>query len=216
MDRGKYICVDGGDGAGKGTHIKSLETLLVNEKIIFTREPGGTPLAEKIRDLLLSDEFGKSMHANTKFGLFVSARSDLFQKVIIPSVEQGISVLSDRDRASTFAYQVRADDRPDLYELFYHLHAIFCRGANPDLYIYLDVDPEIAARRTGNRGESNHFDTKSLEYKKLVREGYLEYFRDVSSFYRGTKVKIIDANRPIEIVGAEFAETVLQELKSLT
>ncbi len=213
MPRGKYIVVDGCEGAGKGTQLKSIRTALPSERVIFTREPGGTPLAEKIRDLLLMDS-GKGMHSNTRFGLFASARSDLMQEVIIPALENGIHVISDRDKSSTFAYQVRADGRSELYQLFHHLHAIFCHGATPDLYIYLDVDPEIGSKRTEHRGDRNHFDEKDTEYARVVREGYLEYFRDVSSSQKGTKVKIIDANRSLENVGAEFAEIILEELKS--
>jgi len=213
--RGKYICIDGGDGAGKGTHIESLKKILAGDSInpgCFIREPGGTPLAEEIRKLLLSDEFGLEMHSNTRFALFVAARSDLIQRVILPSLTHGFNVISDRDKASTFAYQVRGDDRPDLYQLFHHIHAIVCQGANPDLYVYLDVDPEIGTHRTMNRGDANHFDTASLDKKRLIRDAYLEYFRDAPSFYKGTKVKIIDANRPIEVVGAEFLEVILEEL----
>ncbi|MDQ3089968.1 MAG: dTMP kinase [bacterium] len=213
MRRGKYIVLDGPNGSGKDSNLDALRELLQPESTIFTREPGGTPLAETIREMLL-DERGRRMHPNTRFGLFTAGRSDLFQEVIIPSLERGINVISNRDRASTFAFQVRNDNRPELYQLFYHVHGIFCQGVIPDLYAYFDVDPKIAFERTLKRGNRDHFDEKGLEEIRVIREGYLEYFREVSSVHNKTKVKIIDANRPLDIVKEEFVRIILEELKS--
>lgn len=195
--RGKFIVVDGGEGSGKGTCIERLQKVLSPDQNIFTREPGGTLVSEEIRRLLKSDANAGS-NALTNFLLFWAARSDLAENVIRPTLNAGRNVITDRYDMSTFAYQIRGQENGDLEDLFYRLRFMIGLDIRPDLYIYLDVDPEEGSRRTAGRGDQDHFDRRSMDFHHRVRNGYLEFVR------KHEGVVISTTNRSIESVSAEF------------
>ncbi|GMQ95015.1 MAG: dTMP kinase [Patescibacteria group bacterium] len=182
MPRGKFIAIEGGEGSGKTKNIEYLKKALGGEGIVFTREPGGTLVAEKIRELLFSKDPNEEMEVETELLLFFAARIQHIKKLIIPALESGKHVICDRFNFSTYAYQVVARGRRDLEDTFHVLDA-FARGGiiknrkwihtiEPNLYIFLDVSPRVGLARVASRGEeTTRFDEESLDFHKRVAEG---------------------------------------------
>lgn len=186
--KGKLVVIEGGDGAGKGTQIAMLEKYFGN-KIYVTREPGGSVFAEKIRSLVLDDPDSKDTDGKTHFSLMWASRADHMNKIVIPTLNKGVHVICDRFDSSTFAYNIRAQNCPELEELFWATRKVFLNDNIPDLYIYLDIDPEIGRQRQIDAGQkTNHFDEKPKEFKYKMREGMLEFFKT-----KGIPHVIIDA-----------------------
>ena len=205
IQKGKFIVLEGGEGSGKTTCLDYLKEVLGNENVVFTREPGGTIVAEKIRELIFSKDPNEEMEVETELLLFFAARIQHIKKLIIPALESGKHVISDRFDLSTYAYQVIARKRLDLEESFRLLNT-FARGGivdegrwidaiEPDLYILLDVDPKLGLERAASRGsEMTRFDNEKLSFHQRVAVG-LE--RDL---YHKTHTAVIDANnKPDEV-----------------
>lgn len=198
---GKFIVVDGGEGSGKTTVIKSLFELLSGKKILITHEPGGSPLAEQVRALILSDE-GRSASAETHFALNWAYRHNHLQKIIEPALKKGITVISDRFDSSTYAYQIFAQKAPYLKKLFWEIRKIYLRETKPDIYIFFDVDPKIGlVRATNRKGEHTHFDNRKIDFHRNVRKGFKEFFKHVPH-------EIIDANKSLEEVKSDFVSII--------
>ncbi len=179
-----YVVIDGLDGCGKGTQIKLLSERCKVEypdQVVFVREPGGTFFAEKIRGLILDPE-AKNSPALVSMLLFFAARGELVQQLVIPTLEKGKMVISDRGDSSTFAFQIFGEEQHSLTDLFKKLrkeifNSLF-RGA-PDLYIFLELTAEEAYRRTAhdkNRVQT-HFDLRPIEYHQRVRQGFRVFGR---------------------------------------
>ena len=175
MKKGIFIVLDGGDGAGKSSVAKKLKEIY-GDNLLITREPGGSAYAEKIREIILSDD-GKDADPETQFLLFWAARRDILTKVIKPALDEGKIVVCDRFDSSTYAYQIYAPKRFELEPLFWYLReAMLLKDKlEPDLYILLDVDPETGIERAKGRGALNHFDKKSLDFRSRVSEGLKEF-----------------------------------------
>lgn len=203
MQRGTFIVIDGGEGTGTTTITAYLAEQL-GDRCIRTREPGGSPYAEKIRALVLSPE-AKECDAETLFLLFWAARRDHMQKTIIPALEAGKIVLSDRFDSSTWAYQIWGQQNTQLKQLFTIMRRE-CLGTNaPHHYIVLDIDPEIGVDRAKSRGgDLNHFDLAHMDFHRRVRAGFLDFFK--RALVRGT---IIDASKSLDVVKEESLATVL-------
>ncbi|MBX4189622.1 dTMP kinase [Candidatus Parcubacteria bacterium] len=195
FEQGRLIVFDGGEGSGKGTVLRALQQEFPEPGAIFTREPGGTPLAEAIRGVLLSD-LCKDASAESMLALFFAARADHVQKKIRPALRSGVNVITDRYDSSSAAYQLRAMKGFHLRHLFTQMRSVYCEGAIPYLYVYLDIDPEEGLRRVANRADSNHLDDREIEFHREVRCGYREYIAQHSH-------KVIDASQPIDVVVAE-------------
>lgn len=185
--KGKFIVFEGGEGSGKTSALDYLKEELSGHRIIFTREPGGTPTAEQIRNLVLSRkvQLNDPLDERAELGLFGAARIQHIERVIKPALKQGMHVICDRFSASTYAYQVFAAQRSDLEGIFAILDEIF-RGARiqkgklegalePDLYILMDVDPEVGLARSAKRGDTNKFEDKLIEFHEQVRNGFFSY-----------------------------------------
>jgi dTMP kinase len=143
---------------------------------VLTREPGGTPYAEKIRQLLLMDQDGEGSSAHTQLALFWAARSDHIHRLIRPRLEAGETVVTDRFDLSTYAYQLCGKQAPkELEKLFWKMREVYVTSqlpANSIHYIYLDIPPEIGLERIAARnGEVTHFDRESLEFHQRVYQG---------------------------------------------
>jgi dTMP kinase len=203
--RGKFIVLEGGEGSGKTTCLDYLKEALGNENVIFTREPGGTIVSEKIRELIFSKDPNEEMEVETELLLFFAARIQHIKKLIIPALEAGKHVISDRFDLSTYAYQVIARKRLELEESFKLLN-IFARGGvvddgrwvgaiEPDLYILLNVDPEIGLERAvSRRGEITRFDEENLIFHQRVATGLIR------ATYDKSKAVTVDAsNEPDEV-----------------
>jgi dTMP kinase len=199
---GKFIVVDGGEGSGKGTVLAALKEVLPPEKNVFTREPGGTPRAEEIRSVILGSEGASAL---TNFHLFCAARSDHLDHKIRPALSEGKNVICDRYDMSTFAYQIYGQQNHFLRGAFYNERELLGKLARPDLYIYLDVDVVEGLKRVRGRREENHLDRAPIEFHERVRQGYLEFLKTHPH-------RVIDANRTMEAVKAEFIEVVQSAL----
>lgn len=171
------MVLEGGEGAGKTTQIKRLQQQLPQEfpdrEFVFTREPGGSPFADQIRSLILSDS-GKDANGFTLLGLFVAARADHVAKVVLRALTQGKVVICDRYLAATYAYQVVAQENREVEELFWsHVKLV----PQPDLTLLFDLEPQIAQERVNARaGEKTHFDSRDIDFHQRIRAGFDEYF----------------------------------------
>lgn len=190
-NKGKFIVIEGGEGSGKTTMVRLIRESF--PEVVVTREPGGSPFAEKIRSLILSSD-AKDADANTQFGLFWAARADHIKNTIIPALETGKNVVCDRFDSSSFAYQIFGQENSHLKKLFFEMRKVYLGKYVPDLHIFLDVDPtEGLKRRATDKGTLNHFDERDISFHKRIRKGYLEFFKKVPH-------KVIDANQPLEKV----------------
>lgn len=169
MERGNYILFEGPEGAGKSTQIGLLHDYLTNRNIqvIKTREPGGTPFADDMRNIVKNSTH--SFGPVEEMFLFSAARANLFSQVIIPALDSGIWVLSDRGFYSTEVYQGYAG-KADL-DAIQKLNKIAMQGIRPDLTFILDIPTEIGLSKEIEGGRMTE---KGLEFHKKVREGYLE------------------------------------------
>ena len=167
---GRFITLEGIDGAGKSTHLQALAALLGagGREVVTTREPGGTPLAERVRELVLHD----AMDALTESLLVFAARRDHLVALIEPALARGATVLCDRFTDATFAYQGagRGFDRALLGQLERWVHA----GRQPDLTLWFDVPPRLAAERRADARRPDRFEREDDAFFERVREGYLE------------------------------------------
>ncbi|ENU80720.1 dTMP kinase [Acinetobacter sp. ANC 4636] len=166
-----FISFEGTEGVGKSTLIQKIHAHFeqLGREVVLTREPGGTPLAERIRDLLLAVNHDERMCADTELLLVYAARSQHLSQVILPALQQGKIVLSDRFCDASFAYQVmgRGLDASKL-EL---LNQNFV-SSMPDVTFWLDAPIELGMSRARARGELDRFEQEKLEFFTRVREGY--------------------------------------------
>lgn len=150
MTRGRFIALEGGEGAGKSTQARLLAAALEarGQSCVITREPGGTPGAEAIRSLLLGLE-GEDWHPRAEALLFAAARSDHVERLILPALAEGKWVICDRFVDSSRAYQGGAGGLSDADVLA--LHQVGSQGLLPDLTLLIEVSPEVSAARTAAR-----------------------------------------------------------------
>ena len=169
----RFITFEGIDGAGKSTHVGPLAERLRarGERVVCTREPGGTVLAEKLRELLLHEP----MDVVAETLLVFAARRDHVDRVIAPALARGDVVLCDRFSDATFAYQGagRGQDGRMLRELEAWVHA----QLQPDLTLWFDVEPALAASRRAPARAADRFEAEDLAFFARVRAGYLERMR---------------------------------------
>lgn len=168
--RGKFITFEGIDGAGKSTQINAVCTFLKDHgiKVVLTREPGGTPLAEKIRAMLLHDGMG----ATAETLLFFAARADHIARVIEPALARGAWVLSDRFTDATYAYQVGGKNYPG--SNVETLERLVQGDLQPDHTVLFDIDPAEAARRLAASREPDRFESEGVRFFESVRNAYLD------------------------------------------
>lgn len=174
--RGFFITFEGGEGCGKSTQIANLASFLEEKGLpcVITREPGGTPLSEEIRDILLSAKRGASILPKTELLLFAAARAQHVDELIRPSLESGKTVISDRFVDSSYAYQGGARSLgKDAAE---SVNAFAIGDCMPDLTILLDIDPQLGLSRAHSRdnGNTDRMGAQKLEFYKSVRASFLE------------------------------------------
>jgi dTMP kinase len=208
MTSGLFISFEGIDGAGKSTHIDGLAQAFraQGRAVTLTREPGGTPLAEKLRVMVLNDP----MDAMTEALLVFAARRDHLQQLIEPALARGEVVLCDRFTDATFAYQGggRGFDAAMLNYLEQAVQALTHPGAKvrvrqPDLTVWFDLPPEIAAARLAGARAPDKFESESLEFFRRVSQGYLQRLQaDMARFAR------INADQEREAVWQDVRQAV--------
>lgn len=205
--KGHFIAIEGVDGAGKGVQSRRLRDELQGSGIdvLLTREPGGSPGAEEIRNLLVHGA-AERWDAMTELLLIYAARRDHMVKTILPALKQGRWVISDRFADSSRAFQGIAGGLGlDAVEA---IHAQVTAGFAPDLTLVLDLDPELSLARTVARGGSeDRFEKKGLAYQQRVREAFLQLARRSPRSH-----VLIDASRSVDEVAHEILRAVSERL----
>ena len=198
MQRGKFITIDGVEGAGKSTQIAFICDYLKDKgiSVILTREPGGTDLGEKIRELLLSNTTG-SMHDDTELMLMFAARNEHIQNKIVPALERGEWVLSDRFTDSSYAYQGggRGLDMARIKALETWVMQDFA----PDMTLLLDVPVELGMSRVESRGQKDRIENEQLDFFERVRQAYIARSQEFPQ-----RIKLIDSSKDIEYTSAQI------------
>ena len=171
--RGKFITVEGIEGVGKSTNIEVITRFLQARGIdvVVTREPGGTPISEAIRGLLLSTEL-PAMHEHTELLLMFAARAEHLQRLIIPALEQGKWVVCDRFTDATYAYQGGGRGIP--HERIAALEGWVQGPLRPDITLLLDTDVQTGLARAKNRSEADRFEQETVAFFERVRAHYLK------------------------------------------
>ena len=200
----KFITLDGIDGAGKTTQLNVIRDWFAAQAlpVLFTREPGGTPLGEALRDLLLNPETQVSLHTETL--LMFAARRQHLEDVILPALARGVNVVSDRFTDATFAYQGGGRGLPDgQIEILEN----WVQGSlKPDLTILLDVPLAVSLERIERSREKDRFEQEEADFFTRVREAYLRRAAAAPERYA-----VVDSNRDKAVVRAEI-ERVLDGL----
>ena len=207
--RGRFIVFEGGEGAGKSTQVKALVARLRDRglEVVATREPGGSPGAEQLRNLLVQGDAGRWSPISELLMMY-AARSDHLEKVIRPALQRGAWVVCDRFADSSRAYQGAGGGvAPAFIE---QVDAAVVGDTQPDLVLVMDLSVEAGLRRAGSRGDNeNRFESKGMVFHERLRQGFLARAATVPERYR-----VISADQPIDAlsdaiwheVGASFAE----------
>lgn len=171
MMRGRFITLEGIDGAGKSSHVRWIARFLRGRgiRVKVTREPGGTPAGEKLRRMVL--ESRQRLHVETETLLMFAARREHLAKVIGPALKRGIWVLCDRFTDATYAYQSGGSGVP--WNKVSALEQWVHPGFQPDLTILFDIRPAIGRKRAGRKRRPDRFEREREAYYRRVRDGYL-------------------------------------------
>jgi dTMP kinase len=197
---GKFITLEGMDGAGKSTHIPTIIKLLENRglEVVSTREPGGTSLGEKLRTILLHDE----MHAETETLLMFAARREHIAQVITPALERGAYVLSDRFTDATYAYQFGAK-HVDVNKIR-QLENWVQGELQPDLTLLFDVPVSVSMQRLSNARSPDKFESEGVVFFEQLRQVYLDRAREYPARFR-----VINADQSLDKVEVLVEEAIL-------
>ena len=169
-----FLTVEGVEGVGKSTHIETIKNFLDARDIacILTREPGGTPVAERIRELLLAVHEEEALCELSELLLVFAARAQHLERVVKPALAQGKWVICDRFTDATYAYQ--GGGRGLDVAIIAGLESLVQGELKPDLTIILDLDPRIGMQRASERGELDRFEREQIEFFDKVRQTYLD------------------------------------------
>jgi dTMP kinase len=198
--RGKFITLEGMDGAGKSTHIATISRALEQRghEVVLTREPGGTALGEALRELLLH----QSMHAETETLLMFAARREHIAQVIAPALARGACVVSDRFTDASFAYQ--CGGRGVAAQKIQLLESWVQDGLQPDLTLLFDVPVAVSMQRLQAARSPDKFERESEIFFTRIRDAYLERAREFPERFR-----IINGAQPLDEVGKEVEEVLM-------
>lgn len=201
--RGRFVTVEGGEGVGKSTNIDFLCSLIRGRgfDVLATREPGGTPTAERIRELLLGHS-GEPMPGTAELLLFFAARALHVENVIRPALARGTWVVCDRFTDATRAYQgaARGLDPARIEQLAGWVHGDLV----PDLTLLLDAPVELGRGRAQRRGDADRMEGEQATFHARVREAYLAQAK-----HEPARFRVIDASRPLDRVQADIEAAML-------
>jgi len=202
MKKGQFIVVEGIEGAGKSSAISVIKQVLSEHKIEFisTREPGGTPLAESLRDIVKSADHDEILTQETELLLMYASRSQLLANRILPALEKGVWVIGDRHDLSSRAYQGGGRGFDD--ELMETIAKVTMKDFKPQLTLYLDISPELGLSRAQARGELDRIELEKIEFFHRVRNKYLE----IAS--ADNNIQIVDASEPMLSVHENIRQNV--------
>ncbi|MFC0180610.1 dTMP kinase [Thorsellia kenyensis] len=202
---GQFFVVEGLEGAGKTNAQEQIKHYLQNRgiksnQILFTREPGGTPLAEKLRNIFKADLDGEVLTRKAELLVLYAARIQLVENIIKPALLRGDYVIGDRHDLSSQAYQGAGRGFDATFMLT--LKTLVLDSFKPQLTLYLDVTPEIGLQRARVRGELDRIEKEDLAFFNRVREAYLDFAQ------KDPSIIIIDATQPIEKVNQEIKKAL--------
>lgn len=200
MSHAKFITLEGSEGAGKTTALNVIKDTLNhwNVPYIVTREPGGEKNAEAIRELLLHSEH---LESKTELLLMFAARNEHLEKVIRPSLQKGTWVISDRFVDASFAYQGLG--RGLAWSTIEYFESMVVGDTQPDLTLYLDVEPSIGLQRAAKRSAKDRIEKENLSFFENIRAGYLKRLKAYPK-----RIKKINANKNIESVTEQIVEVL--------
>lgn len=198
--KAKFITLEGMDGAGKSTHIPRIIELLQAKgcEVVSTREPGGTMLGERLRELLLHE----SMHPETETLLMFAARREHIAQIIRPALARGAFVLSDRFTDATYAYQCGAKGVPE--NKVNTLEQWVQAELQPDLTLLFDVPVEVSVARLANARSPDKFERESVDFFRKIRDTYLH-----RAHQNPQRFRIIDASKPLEEVSKVVEDIIV-------
>lgn len=202
MQKARFITFEGIDGAGKSSQIEAVVSLLRSRGLVVeqSREPGGTPLGEALRGMLLHE----AMHLETEAMLMFAARREHLAARIQPALARGEWVVCDRFSDATYAYQVGG--RGLGADKFAALEAVVHPGFQPDLTLLFDLPPEVAAGRVASTGAApDRFEREQRDFFVRVRAAYLERAR-----LDPQRIRVIDANRAPEVIRSEIEALITE------
>ena len=213
---GLFLTLEGGEGCGKSTQLERVASALraaTGREVVTARSPGGTAVAEKIRNILKSREPGEDLLPETELMLFGACHAQMCEHMIRPVLERGDIVISDRFTDSTLVYQGCA--RRIAPETVRRVNEFVCRGIRPDLVLVLDIPVELGLRRaTGRSGtaatQNDRFDSESTAFHTAVRNGFLELAR-----LEPERFAVIDASASPEQVTQSILEAIHARLAIL-
>jgi len=190
MEKGKFITIEGTDGAGKSTFVPEMKAMLEAQgyEVILTREPGGTPFADELREIILN----KPMDSMTALLLAFASRNEHIENVIKPALEAGKYVISDRFTDSTYAYQVAGQGVPKEYvEVLEHMVQ---KQLKPDMTLIFTVPVEVSRQRLSKTGkEPDNFESQNNDFFQRVLDGYLNIAKNEPE-----RCKLVDSSKSLE------------------
>jgi len=206
MNRGLFITLEGGEGAGKSTSLEFVRDHLelAGRRVVVTREPGGTPLGEKIRDLLLHGREG--MEVDTELLLMFAARAEHLARVIRPALTDGTCVVCDRFTDATYAYQGGGRGVPEARIRI--LEDWVQQGLRPDLTLLLDIPVAQGLERAGQRSAPDRFEREKIDFFERVRNRYL-----AAATNEPQRVRVIDATGDLPAVQAQLRSALAAILR---
>lgn len=204
MIYGKFLTLEGTEGVGKSTNLTFVRDWLEsrNIEVVITREPGGTPLAEEIRGLLLAKR-NETVDQTAELLLVFAARAQHLAQVIKPALARGAWVLSDRFTDATFAYQ--GAGRGLSKSIICQLETLVQGDLRPDLTLILDIDVKLGLTRASQRGELDRFESETLDFFERVRTAYSE-----RAYADPNRYAIVDAGQPLEKVQQDIDQVLSQ------
>jgi dTMP kinase len=205
--RGAFITFEGVEGCGKTTQLRLLEAHLraQGQEVLVTREPGGPPIAEAIRGILLDPE-NRAMGPTTELLLYAAARAQHVYETIWPALELGKTVLCDRFADSTAAYQGAGRGIPR--DMLDQLHQLATGGIQPDRTFLLDLPPAEGLARARTRGRADRLEQESLPFHERVRAGFLALAEAEPQ-----RILVVDARQEVEVLAAQIRQEVKRLLQ---
>ena len=205
---GKFIVIEGLEGAGKSTAVAILTQSIqaAGYTVINTREPGGTPMAEAIRDIVKHEWQDENVTVESELLLMYAARAQLVQNVILPNLAKGYWVLGDRHDMSSQAYQ--GGGRQIDQNMIQSLRAITLKDFRPDFTLYMDVEPKEGLKRAKGRGELDRIEQEDLSFFERTRERYLQLAQ------QDPNCVVINTMQSIQAVHKDVERCIKQFLES--